>query len=136
MCGAILAHTDVTTKKERSKMGRYYNGDINGKFWFAVQSSCAADRFGGTRYEPSTIDYYFSDGDLDKVQKELKLLENLLDLDKLEKFFGDRAYYSQDDLEEAGIESDELSHYADYILGKKIEECIKEKGECSFEAEL
>ena len=27
-------------------MGRYYDGDINGKFMFAVQSSSAADRFG------------------------------------------------------------------------------------------
>ena len=27
-------------------MGRYYNGDINGKFWFAVQNSNCADRFG------------------------------------------------------------------------------------------
>ncbi len=27
-------------------MGRYYSGDIEGKFWFAVQSSYAADRFG------------------------------------------------------------------------------------------
>ena len=27
-------------------MGRYYNGDIEGKFWFAVQSSDDADFFG------------------------------------------------------------------------------------------
>ena len=27
-------------------MGRYYNGDIEGKFMFAVQSSTSADRFG------------------------------------------------------------------------------------------
>jgi hypothetical protein len=27
-------------------MGRYYTGDIEGKFAFAVQSSDAADRFG------------------------------------------------------------------------------------------
>jgi len=27
-------------------MGRYYDGDISGKFWFGVQSSDAADRFG------------------------------------------------------------------------------------------
>ena len=27
-------------------MGRYYNGDIEGKFWFAVQSSNDADFFG------------------------------------------------------------------------------------------
>ena len=27
-------------------MGRYYNGDIEGKFWVAVQPSNAADQFG------------------------------------------------------------------------------------------
>jgi hypothetical protein len=27
-------------------MGRYYHGDIEGKFWFAVQSSNDADFFG------------------------------------------------------------------------------------------
>ena len=27
-------------------MGRYYHGDIEGKFWFAVQSSQDADFFG------------------------------------------------------------------------------------------
>ena len=37
-------------------MGRYYSGDIEGKFWFAVQSSNAADRFGGI-VKP----YYFED---------------------------------------------------------------------------
>ena len=27
-------------------MGRYYTGDIEGKFWFGIQSSNSADRFG------------------------------------------------------------------------------------------
>jgi hypothetical protein len=27
-------------------MGRYYSGSIRGKFWFGLQSSSAADRFG------------------------------------------------------------------------------------------
>ena len=27
-------------------MGRYYFGSIEGKFWFGIQSSCAANRFG------------------------------------------------------------------------------------------
>ena len=40
-------------------MGRYYSGDIEGKFWFAVQSSNAADRFGSTRYVRDYINYSF-----------------------------------------------------------------------------
>ena len=29
-------------------MGRYYNGDIEGKFWCGVQCSCPMDKFGAT----------------------------------------------------------------------------------------
>ena len=36
-------------------MGRYYDGDISGKFWFAVQSSNAPARFGGNEFEPNYI---------------------------------------------------------------------------------
>ena len=36
-------------------MGRYYTGDIEGKFWFALQSSNAASRFGGVESEPAYI---------------------------------------------------------------------------------
>ena len=40
-------------------MGRYYNGDIEGKFWFAVQSSTDASFFGADPYEPNYVNYYF-----------------------------------------------------------------------------
>ena len=46
-------------------MGRYYSGDIEGKFWFGVQSSTAARRFGGSESEPNYINYYFSEDDLE-----------------------------------------------------------------------
>jgi hypothetical protein len=29
-------------------MGRWYFGDIEGKFWFGVQCSCPMDKFGAT----------------------------------------------------------------------------------------
>lgn len=50
-------------------MGRYYSGDIEGKFWFAVQSSDDADFFGGDRSEPNYINYYFSEDDLPTIKK-------------------------------------------------------------------
>ena len=37
-------------------MGRYYEGDIDGKFWFGVQSSSDADYFG-----VDNINYYHPD---------------------------------------------------------------------------
>jgi len=33
-------------------MGRYYSGDINGKFWFGVQDSNAIEQLGGVVEEP------------------------------------------------------------------------------------
>ena len=41
-------------------MGRYYNGDIEGKFWFAVQSSDDADFF-GQQGEARFLNYYFDE---------------------------------------------------------------------------
>ena len=79
-------------------MGRYYDGDINGKFMFAVQSSAAAE--------------------------------------KVTEFFKDRNSWTTEQQEEAGISTQEMSDFADYRLGKEIEECIKEEGQCSFQAEL
>lgn len=119
-------------------MGRYYNGDIEGKFWFAVQSSVAADRFGVSHNEPSYVEYYYSEDDLEGVEEELKNIEeNLGDkLQVLTDFFSKVDAYNYEDLEDIGITRADLSEYADYTLGVKIRDCIKENGECSFEAEL
>ena len=53
-------------------MGRYYSGDIDGKFWFALQSSDAADRFGVTGTQPNYLYYYFDESDLEAVEEEIK----------------------------------------------------------------
>lgn len=58
-------------------MGRYYNGDIEGKFWFAVQSSTCADRFGSTG-ETTHLTYNFSEDQLPEIEEELKLIETRL----------------------------------------------------------
>src|SRR5688572_24561218 len=50
-------------------MGRYYSGDIEGKFWFGVQDSNDASFFGGEVSEPNYINYYFSTGDLRTIEK-------------------------------------------------------------------
>ena len=39
-------------------MGRYYSGDIEGKFWFAIQSSDDADYF-GVEGVSNYLGYYF-----------------------------------------------------------------------------
>lgn len=118
-------------------MGRYYSGDIEGKFWFGVQASNAADRFGSVG-DANYIEYYFSDHDLHEVEAEIKRIENELGdkLEVLNKFFSERYSYSNDELSEIGIDSHDLSEYADLRLGKQIRDCIKENGDCSFTAEL
>ena len=40
-------------------MGRFYSGDIEGKFWFGLQPSDAPSIFGGTEQEPAYITYDF-----------------------------------------------------------------------------
>ena len=118
-------------------MGRYYSGDIDGKFWFAVQSSDCADRFGVTGQEPNVINYYFGEDDLEGVEAEIANIEEVLG-DKVRiitEFFASRDSYNDKMLEEVGITGEELSEYADLELGKKIRDCIKESGQCEFEAE-
>jgi hypothetical protein len=119
-------------------MGRYYSGDIEGKFWFALQSSDAADRFGVTGQQPEELQYFFSEDDLEAVEEEIKNIEETLGEKKqiIDKFFEDNNGWNDEGLKEAGISKEELSEYADLGLGIKIRDCIKDFGTCSFDAEL
>jgi len=114
-------------------MGRYYSGDIEGKFMFAVQPSDAADRFGSTGYREH-LDYYFNKEDhMDTVLEELAGLKE--NYEKVNKFFKDKEFYSPDDLKDAGISDAEMSDYADYNLGMNIKQGLEEQGEIYFTAE-
>lgn len=119
-------------------MGRYYHGDIEGKFWFAVQSSVAAERFGGEMYEPNYVDFYFDESHLDGVNAEIERIEQKLgDMkQKIDDFFTAHSGYNDDMLLEAGIDPKLLVDYADLGLGIKIRDCIVQQGSCQFEAEL
>jgi hypothetical protein len=119
-------------------MGRYYSGDIYGKFWFAIQASNAADRFGSIGCVPDYLEYYFDDHDLHEVEAEIERIETALGdkLAVLDKFFTENNGYNDEMLESAGISDHEVSEYADLGLGKQIRDCIKQRGVCSFTAEL
>ena len=100
-------------------MGRYYNGDIEGKFWFGVQSSDDADFFGQQGQEPNLgemrnkLDQYFKAKDCynDKeLAKHFKITER-----QVSKY---------------------LEWYARLQLGEQIRDCINKIGHCEFEAEL
>ena len=86
-------------------MGRYYNGDINGKFWFGVQSSNDASFFAeDAEYEPNYISYsFYKDEHMDSVKEGVakcyeKLGENKV---KLDEFFDKVDLYNEKSLTEA-----------------------------------
>ena len=131
-------------------MGRYYHGDIDGKFWVAVQSSTDADFF-GVEGAVTHVNYYFTKEHLDKVKKGIEDCENCLGEYKehLDNFFKDRDYYSDkklaeylnDNTDRVGGHTENgvkfyLEWYARLDLGKEILACMEENGECSFQAEL
>ena len=122
-------------------MGRYYYGDIEGKFWFGVQSSNCAERFGGVL----SLSYDFDSecGALERVECELERIEENLDvyLSKIDEFFElNKNGYTDEKLSEfLGVNENRarflLSDYADYKFGLKIKQCLIEKGRCQFECE-
>ena len=128
-------------------MGRYYTGDIEGKFAFAIQSSDAADRFGVTGQYPNYLEYYFDRDNLEGLKEGLKNIEDAFGGHKpaLKIYFD--LYRIEDDaplsfysyLEQAGLPElteSQLAEYYDYALGRKILNCIEETGSCTFDAEL
>jgi len=68
-------------------MGRHYDGDIEGKFWFAVQSSDDGEYFGAlditeentdSDYHEGFVDYVIYFSDIDKVKAGIDLCKRQL----------------------------------------------------------
>jgi len=133
-------------------MGRYYHGDIEGKFWFAVQSSNDADFF-GVEGEATHVNYYYDEDHLDQVKEGIKDCKSSLGgykklLDNFFKTDGKEGYndkmltdYLNKNANHSGTHSENgvkffLEWYARLELGKQILKCIKDNGQCNFEAEL
>lgn len=126
-------------------MGRYYDGDIEGKWWFGVQSSTTPERFGA---DATFVDYRIcNDEDFKDEMKELK--KGLGDKRKMfKKFFEKKTAYNDEMLMEffkakypnytkENLTTD-LSDYADYQFGLDVAEYFKETGEnyCNLSSEL
>ena len=124
-------------------MGRWYSGDIDGKFWFGVQDSNAADRFGVTGHQPQELYYHFDEESLPEIHQELSRIASSLggNLTLLHKFFEENDSYSDEKVAEY-LNVDErqvkniLRDYADYELGLKIADAVQRIGHCEFTAEL
>ena len=125
-------------------MGRYYQGDIEGKFWFAIQSSEDANFF-GCLGEPRFLSYGFETEDLPNIEKGLKecveVLGNNRIRNKLDKFFERKDGYNDEMLmKEFGWSKERvrylLTWYARALLGEQFRDSVKTQGHCYFEAEL
>jgi len=131
-------------------MGRYYSGDIEGKFWFAVQSSDDASNFGGAEEMLEDEDgnevalmYSFFKEDIPDIEQGLEETEHDLGeyKQKIDDFFSKHDSYNDEMIvRETGIAPEKVKRvlelYARLHLGKKILDCVKEKGQCVFECEL
>jgi len=125
-------------------MGRYYSGDIEGKFWFGVQDSKDASFFGGNQNEPNFIEYLFErDTDYKTVCKGVETCRRKLGdyKKKLDEFFEQNGAYNFEmvaaQLKIGKKKAEELLvWYARLELGEKIKKCLERKGSCEFVAEL
>ena len=120
-------------------MARNYDGDINGRFWFGLQSSNAANRFGVIGQPPEYLEYYFDEDNLEDCKKEIKAIEQKLGskLELLDDFYDINVVDKPEHKAMVEMISDDLlSDYADLVLGRKIKNQIEQFGHCSFNAEL
>lgn len=131
-------------------MGRYYQGDIEGKFWFGVQSSDDANHFGGSEIELQDddgeiyeLEYFFNKEDLESINEgiqtcitDLGELNGILD----EVFNSSNGYNPNELAKQLGVSevkySTIMDSYARLQLGNQIKKCVEDNGECRFTAEL
>ena len=126
-------------------MGRYYNGDIDGKFWFAVQPSNAGERFGAKEISPYYIEYEIDREDsYNDIVKELESIESNGAIKKVDDMFKKLQLlktdgYDDDTLKQYGVKEKDIEEYADYELGKQIKNWFDDNPDrdvLSFQAEL
>lgn len=139
-------------------MGRYYSGDIEGKFWFGVQSSDDAEFFGAIQLDSNYINYQLDEDNLPEIKEGITKCRVALGdkKEKLDAFFaeGGAGYAGYNDkmlAEYLGMPWDDsqsafasinhpvhemLEWYARLELGEKILKCVEEKGYCEFQAEI
>jgi len=123
-------------------MGRYYSGDIEGKFWFAVQSSDDAEHFGVEGNHPEEIEYCFEEENIPDVKAGIKKCKDFLlgHEEKITSFFKEKDTYTDQELADylhvtKQQAKELLTVYARLELGLKILKCLEENKSCYFTAE-
>ena len=109
-------------------MGRYYDGDIEGKFWFGLQSSTAPERFCAQEQTEQVIDYYIDRDDFPKIKKEIEKIESdpkvkkIVNLFKETKEEDSKSFFSFSDenIKKHNLTTQAMEDYADLLLGIQI----------------
>lgn len=107
-------------------MGRYYSGDINGKFAFAVQDSDAADRFGMTGSQPAYLCYYYEEENFEVGELE----EIINNVNKGIKFIIDKTehkeitFIREDKKEKVNLENLIIKDWKDYSSFDDLEATV------------
>jgi hypothetical protein len=121
-------------------MGRYYNGDINGKFMFAVQSSSAGERFGAFEIEPQYVEYSVNRESYEHIKKTLKKIENSGAVERVKNMFENENYgWNEKIKNKYNVSDKDISDYADWILGCKMKLFFdenKEEDDLFYSAEI
>lgn len=125
-------------------MGRYYYGDISGKFGVIVQPSNDADNFGFKGVLQNYLEYIFNVSDLPNIKREIdKCRDELGEYDKkIGEYLKRNDGYCNDRelMELLGVpiskERKMLALRARKALGEKIYRCVKKKKYCHFLAGL
>jgi hypothetical protein len=122
-------------------MGRYYNGDVEGKFWFAIQGSDAPERFGAFERDSGYIDYAINRESLPEIIEEIKSIESNPKVQFLMKLFDESDTISITEAwkKENGISKEDLAEYADLTLGRKIRDFFEYDSHneyCEIQADL
>ena len=127
-------------------MGRFYHGDIHGKFMFAVQPSDDPKFFipswSGFNEEDGLIEFLFKFDDLPNIKLGLATCRTKLGRfrKKLDEFFNKVDGYNEEMIaEEFKIQESKvrglLEWYARYKIGVDILCCVEKNGQCYLEGE-
>ena len=105
-------------------IGRYFSGDIEGKFWFAVQSSTDGENFGAVECNSGEINYEVEDIETVKTGLSVCITDMRKYKAKIDKFFKNCHSYTDKELAEylkvdMNFSNYLLKIYARFKLGKK-----------------
>jgi len=120
-------------------MGRYYNGDVDGKFMFSVQPSDAHERFGAVELDQGYIPYIVYRTSYAEICSELDSIKKKGHVDRVENMFDKETGWNSEIKARYNVTDEDLSEYADYQIGIQLKEFFDDNpdlDECRFDAEI